>query len=316
MRTRRAFSLLELLVVIAIVGILMAILFPAVQKVREAANKMSCANNLRQMGLALHSYHGDYGRFPPGYEGDWSHPNRDPLTWDGPNGWAWGAHLLRYLEQDALANQLQWHLPCWSSANAGPVTAFVKVFVCPSAPDVPRTVSIRDASGNLLATFGPSTYVANVGHEEPWSRTIGDWTPFANGPLYRNSRIRMADVRDGLSTTVFLGEHAVISDKTWVGVVPGAIVGPREAGRFPLTQPDAAATLVLAHSGPASSELDIIHPPNAPTCHVCQMYAAHPSGANVLLGDGSVRFILEFINHDVWAALCSRNGLEAISDDF
>lgn len=313
---RRAFTLLELLATIAVISTLAAIVLPAIQKVREAANRMTCANNLKQMGLALHSYHGDYGRFPPGYEADWTHPNRDPLTWDGPNGWAWGSHLLPYVEQDALAQQLLRHFPCWHPANAGATATFVKLYVCPSAPDVPRLVSIRDASGRTLATFGPSTYVANVGHDEPWSRAIGDWTPVANGPLYRNSRIRFADVTDGTSTTVFLGEHAVISDKTWVGVVPGAVVSPRDPQRFPLSSPDAAATLVLAHSGPARSELDIIHPPNAPTCHVCQMYAAHPSGANVLLGDGSVRHVSEFINHDVWAALCSRNGREAIGDDF
>jgi len=313
---RRGFTLIELLVVIAIIVLLMALLLPAVQKVREAANKMVCANNLKQLGLALHNYHGDYGRFPSGYESDWTHPSRDPATWDGPNGWAWGAQLLPYLEQDNLAKQFNLALPCWHPANAAAARTRLKLFICPSAPDTTGPMEVKDAAGTVLATFARSTYVANAGHEEPWGSPVGDWGPFSNGPLFRNSRVRFADVRDGVSNTVFLGEHAVISDKTWVGVVPGAIVAPIDPNRHPFTQPDNAATLVLCHSGPASGELDVIHPPNAPLCHVCQMYAAHPSGANVLLGDGSVRFILESINHNAWAALCSRNGGEVVTDDY
>jgi prepilin-type processing-associated H-X9-DG protein len=313
---RPAFSLVELLVVVAVVLLLLGLLLPAVQKVREASNKMVCANNLKQLGLALHAYHGDHGRFPPGYSSDWNDANRDPLTWDGPTGWAWGAYLLPYLEQDTLAQKLRWDLPCWHAANRAGVQTRLKVFLCPSAPDVPEVVPIPDRNGTIVAHFGPATYVANVGHEEPWSRAIGDWTPIANGPLYRNSRIRFADVTDGVSYTVFLGEHAFISDKTWVGVVPGTLCWPRDPGRFRFSSPDEAATFVLSHSGPSASELYIIHPPNSPVAHVCQMYAMHPSGANVLLGDGSVRFVLETIHHDTWAALCSRNGGEAVADDY
>jgi hypothetical protein len=169
-------------------------------------------------------------------------------------------------------------------------------------------MQVKDAGGNVLARFGRSHFVGNAGHDEPWALAVGSWDGVSNGPLYRNSQVRIADVPDGLSETVFVGEHAIISDKTWVGVVPGAEVCPLDPNRFPFTECDSAATLVLCHSGPAASEPGIIHPPNAATCHVCQMYAPFSAGGHVLLGDGSVRLILDTINHDTWAALCSRNG--------
>ena len=111
-----------------------------------------------------------------------------------------------------------------------------------------------------------------------------------------------------------MGEHsAVLSDKTWVGVVPGAVVCPTP--RFSFSTCDYAATLVLSHSGPSAKESGIIHPPNARTCHVCQVYSEHPGGANILFGDGSVRFITETINQRNWAAMATMKGMEVISHD-
>jgi prepilin-type processing-associated H-X9-DG protein len=138
--------------------------------------------------------------------------------------------------------------------------------------------------------------------------------------MYRNSRVRFADVTDGLTNTVFIGEHAIVSDKTWVGVVPGAAVCTIDPARFPITECDAAATLVNVHSGPAVAEIDPvtgrapIHPPNSPLCHVCQMYSPHIGGAHVLLGDGSVRFISQYIHQPTWAALSSCGKGEVVGD--
>jgi prepilin-type processing-associated H-X9-DG protein len=117
----------------------------------------------------------------------------------------------------------------------------------------------------------------------------------------------MADILDGLSSTVFVGEHhPVLSDKTWVGVVPGAAVCPKPAFAFGPCEP--AAILVNCHSGPCSyASPPVIHPPNSWTSAPCQMYAEHPGGCNVMLGDGSVRFISEDIHQPTWAALSSRS---------
>ena len=176
---------------------------------------------------------------------------------------------------------------------------------------------VKDDHGTRLAELGKSHYVANVGQDEPWGYAppLQHWHQVATGPFYRNSRTRLADVTDGLSNTVFLGEHANVSDKTWVGVVPGGMSCPRDPHRYPFTQCDAAATLVLCHAGPSLAEPGVIHPPSFPTCHVCQMYAPWSAGGGyVLLGDGSVRFIATEINLDLWAAMCSiRNG-EVVTD--
>lgn len=312
-RRRRAFTLVELFVIIAIIGVLMALLLPAVQRVRSAADQMVTASNLRQIGVAIHHYHHDYGRLPPGYISDSLHPARDPVTYDGPNGWGWGALILPYLEADTLAKRINFNLPCWHPSNAVAVATRVKVFLNPAAPNSDLTFEVKDASGTVLAVFATSHFAANAGTDEPWGYTIVDQGEVATGPFYRNSHVRFADVLDGTSYTVFVGEHSVISYKTWVGVVPGAEVAPIEPARFPFTEPDKAATLVLVHSGPAPGELDAIHPPNYPTCHVCQMYSPF-QGANVLFGDNSVRFISPRINVNVWAALSTIRGGEVVTD--
>ncbi|MFO0868992.1 MAG: DUF1559 domain-containing protein [Pirellulales bacterium] len=316
---RRAFTLVELLVVIALLGMLVALLLPAVQQAREAGRRSTCLNQLKQIGLALHSYHAAFDVFPPAYVASTSHPQRDTATFDGPPGYGWGQLLLRHLEQGPLADAFDSRLPCWDATHALPAATTLPVFLCPSATGERGPFDVRSSSGAILARFGRSHYAANAGQEEPWGLTLADYEGVADGPLYRNSRTRSSDVLDGLSHTVFIGEHSsILSSKTWVGVVPGAAVCPNQPGRFPRTTCDHAATLVNVHSGPASDEIDPltgfapIHPPNSPLCHVCQMYAEHPGGAHVLLGDGSVRFVSEMIHQPTWAALSSRAGGEVI----
>lgn len=316
------FTLVELLVVIAIVGILAALLLPAVQRARESARRTGCTNNLKQLGLALHAYHDAFQVFPSAYVADTLHPRRDPATFDGPLGYAWGQLLLRQLEQSALADQFQTGLPCWDPANARAASVKLGVFLCPSSAGSREPFAVRNAAGATLAVFSRSHYVANAGNDEPWGSGLADYSAVADGPLYRNSGTRFADVTDGLSNTVFVGEHSsILSDKTWVGVVPSAVVCANNPQRFPITSCDLAATLVNVHSGPAAGEVDPvtgfapIHPPNSPLSHVCQMYAEHPGGANVLLGDGSVRFVSQFIHQPTWAAMSTRAGGETVPAD-
>ncbi len=309
----RGFTLIELLVVVAIIAMLIGLLLPAVQKVREAAARLQSQTNLKQMGLALHNYHDVHQRFPPGYQS--GYPGQPLLAADAAPGWAWASVLLPQLEHENLFHQLRRDLPCWAAVNASAVRNVPKVFLNPAAPNLGPTMLVRDGEGQILAEFGISHYVANNGMDESWAYELSDLSGIRGiGPFFRNSQTTIASVTDGLSNTVFVGEHTTISDKTWVGVVPGARVCPNDPARFPFTECDVAATLVLCHSGPSAGEDGLIHPPSFPTCHVCQMYAPWPGG-NVLLGDGSVRFIPTSINANTWAALCSMN-LGDVPGDF
>jgi prepilin-type N-terminal cleavage/methylation domain-containing protein/prepilin-type processing-associated H-X9-DG protein len=305
-----AFTLVELLVVIAIIGVLMGLFLPAVQSARESARRGQCTNNLKQLGLGFHNYHAAQKRFPPAYVirpgGGGINGAPDRQTRDAGPGWAWGMLLLPYLEQQTLYNSFDVNRPCWDAQNAPAARTDVPLFLCPSATGNNGAFKVINEQGATLAVFGRANYVTNVGQDETWGYAVDDYSALADGPLYRNSPTRSGDVRDGLSNTIFLGEHhPVLSSKTWVGVVPGAAVCPTP--RFAFSECDHAATLVQVHSGPAEDEIPhVIHPPNSPLCHVCQMYAEHPGGCNVMLGDGSVRFVSEYLHQPTWAALSSR----------
>jgi prepilin-type N-terminal cleavage/methylation domain-containing protein/prepilin-type processing-associated H-X9-DG protein len=354
-RNRSAFTLVELLVVIAIIGVLVGMLLPAVQQVRAAARRVSCANNLRQLGLAMQNYEGAWGHFPPGFS---STPTRDgtvpsgvhidPVTWNAAPGWGWGAHLLPFVEGGNVRDQLDFKKPIWALEHQEIVQTQIPVFLCPSSSGDNLPFTVVDESENPYSpdgaspiTLGRSHYVASHGQESAWgseagvdltgeiftdlysfsTKTIsvnGDVSRVADGPFYRNSKTRMSEVRDGTTNSIFLGEHSSrLSDKTWVGVVPGATVHPKFSS--PENGPDGAATLVLYHMGPSGGELDItgfpiIHPVNFPTYHVGQMYSEHPGGGNVCMGDGSVHFVSETIDLITWAELSSINEGEVVGE--
>jgi hypothetical protein len=340
--------LIELLVVIAIIGVLLGLLVPAVQKVREAANCAQCQNNLKQLGTALHNYHVTNGRFPPAYVT--TNPAADGTAYgiaygddnrNGPPGWAWGTLLLPYLEQDNLYRSLRMDLPCWAPENAALVRTRLAVFLCPSATAGSDGFAVEYAGsdGRHGVPFSPtiffahSHYVTNAGVNQPWGRstayshdfTVTEPVPGAppdviNGPFFRDSRIRVVDVTDGLSNTVFLGEHSsVLSNKTWVGVVPGAATCPRLDLRPWPSDCNSGGCLVGVHSGPDVHDhpQTIIHAPNNPFGHTDEMWGEHGApGCNVLFGDGGVRFISAFINPNTWVALSTRNGGEPVSGDY
>ncbi|MFM1903654.1 MAG: hypothetical protein RLZZ440_1554 [Planctomycetota bacterium] len=323
-RLRAGFSLVELLVVIAIIATLIGSLLPAVQSARESARRMQCSGNLRQLGLAILGHESAKRRLPAGYVCDVTRVDRDSATLDAPPGTGWGLQIAAFIEETAtfaaFCHADDAELGVMHPHNRGLVAERLPIFLCPSSSGGRDAFSVRTPDGAAHPSgirLGRADYVANAGHREPWMDSLASWDGIANGPLYRNSFLRVSRITDGMSKTVFLGEHsAALSEKSWAGVVPGAASHPTPlfASRVG-SEPDRAATLVLVHSGPAESELDVIHPPNDPVAHVCQMYAEHTGGANVSLGDGSVRFVAETINHDIWAALCSRDGGEASHGD-
>lgn len=349
---RFGFTLVELLVVIAIIGILVGLLLPAVQAAREAARRVQCTNNLKQIGIAIHNYESAHRRFPSGYVSYSTRTGRgpgwaaiDPGTWDAAPGWGWAALLLPFLEQGNISNAAAADRAIWDAANRELVQTTIPVYLCPSSSGPTDAFVVQNETGGALTRYGPnvrlgrSNYIASHGQESCWGecgaattgtvftsiytfetktvRIDGDAGAVADGPFYRNSKVGFRDITDGTTSTIFIGEHSSkLSDKSWAGVIPGAFTHPRFT--TPENGQDAAATLTLMHIGPSGGELDItgfpiIHPVNFPTFHVGQMYAEHPGGGNVLYGDGSVRFMPETIDLILAAELASMNEGEVAS---
>ena len=318
---RNAFTLVELLVVIAIIGILVALLLPAVQAARESARRTSCYNNLRQIGLGLQAYHDTVKQFPPAYvvspTGNAPMGPPDPTTGDTGPGWGFLALSLPYLEQAPLFQSLNVNLPCWAPANAVPVKTIVPGFLCPTALNGQLIYNVVDVGGATLATFARSNYAGIAGRLSPWGQYYDpamDLSGAADGVLYRNSRTRIADIIDGTSQTMLVAEKTPYhSDSTWVGVVPNGVTCPTAS--FASVGCDPASSQVNVHSGPTPNEAPpIIKPPNQPLANTDEVWANHPAGANVLSCDGSVKFVSQMVNQLIWSYMATRAGGEALGD--
>ncbi len=287
----QAFTLIELLVVIFVIGILIALLLPAVQAAREAARKMSCKNNLRQFGIALHNYENAFRLLPPGYLF-----RPDPLG--NAAGFSWGAMLLPFLELPQIYDEFDFRLPIYHNLNRIPRERHLSIFLCPS--------DHRSWGGYVEMgdeRYAMASYVANFGPPDM------DETPEQrDGVFSRNSSTRLADIRDGLSNTFAVGERQngpfrsggvhgnhFEYETTWAGAV-----------RDLMDPTDDHGHMVLFQTG---------HTPNHPLSDDRDISAPHATIAQFLMCDGSVHSISTNIDPVVYHALGTRAGQEPASLD-
>jgi prepilin-type N-terminal cleavage/methylation domain-containing protein/prepilin-type processing-associated H-X9-DG protein len=308
-RLRTAFTLIELLVVIAIIGVLIALLLPAVQKVREAANRMSCSNNLKQLGLALHNYHDSYNVFPPA---------RDP--W--PNPFSPQAHLLPFVEAQNLQNLIDFSQPTSTGRNQAAATTAVKLFQCPS----------DTGSGRVPGSIhGGNNYVANVG---TGTVNYGDYT-VGDGVFLLNRKVGFRDLLDGTSNTAAFSETLLGNGLDSAGAT---LADPkRQVWKLPGGNPTTPADCDAAGGGSWSGQrgdrwinggyqstlYNHFYLPNAAawdcnnaanTFGLTAARSQHSGGVNVLMCDGGVHFVREGITLEIWRALATRAGDEVLTD--
>ena len=288
--------------VITIIGVLIALLLPAVQMAREAARRTQCGNNLKQIGLALHNYHEAIGTFPAGYIS--AVGSGGPANDLGP-GWGWAAMLLPYIEQPGLHDQIQFDKDIGDPANAVPRATILSGFLCPSdGGDKTFTTAsnpVLVAHSNYVGVFGNPEITVDPGFLLPAS-TNPERSILHQDMFYRNSGVRMADVTDGSSHTLFVGERSsALAYATWTGSVTGAIVPPQQGSPY---GPEGAPVLVLGHTGDSSDNPP--HTPNSPVVHVDDFWSYHPYGANFLFVDGSVHQINDTIDPPTYWASARR----------
>ena len=280
--SRSGFTLIELLVVIAIIAILIGLLLPAVQKVREAAARTKCQNNLKQIGLGLHNYHDNNRVLPPGFTAT----NPNAASNETQPGWGWSAYLLPYIEQGSLFSNLNLTLPVENATNAPFAANVVKMYICPSdsVADQPIPVVNYLNPSSIVLNAGPSSYAACVGND---ACDVFDMHPL-NGVFYCNSQTRLTDIVDGTSTTIMVGERSL--DQVmgiWAGVPTNAELQPGPRNEFLST-----ATISPARGGMVLSHGHLLNAVGDSDGGLDDYSSNHTGGANLLYGDGSVRFHL------------------------
>jgi prepilin-type N-terminal cleavage/methylation domain-containing protein len=318
---RSAFTLVELLVVIAIIAILIGLLLPAVQKVREAAARTQCQNNLKQLALALQNYQATYQTFPQGRT--------------VPNDQSFSAHcrLLAFIEQDNVFKLINFNAPWTDPSNAAAVAARVPVFLCPS--DAPWAfVPSNEAPNNYRINEG-------TGLSMWWGKTdptgINASLPPPNGVFDVNAPVRILDIYDGTSNTAAFSEHITGDFNDGYASERSDTFAP---GTHPTTDDQAVADCQACNINDLSTQgySDVGAPwmygyhsttsywhsslPNTRSCMfppkriMTTANSNHTNGVNVSLCDGSTRFVSNSISITTWRALGTRNGQEVLGSDY
>jgi prepilin-type N-terminal cleavage/methylation domain-containing protein len=307
---RCGFTLIELLVVIATIAILVGLLLPSVQKVREAANRLACQNNLKQIGLAAHHYHDANDRFPPALTG--ALPTNPKYPLHGP--WPF---LLPYLEQENLYRQYHFEVPWYHPRNEPARMTPLRILQCPSV--APNRVG-RGGVNPLAPTVGACTDYAptrgidnedvsplvQLGLIEPPDdpRGVMYWEPDYRNP---NASARFADIRDGASNTILVSEDAG-RPQVWR-------MGKYHPDSYTPGGPWASAPNPVRASGFDPAKGARLGPCAVNCTNESEVYSFHASGASAVFADGSVRFLKSSISIRILAALSTRAGGEVVSAD-
>ena len=329
-RVRRAFTLIELLVVIAIIAVLIGLLLPAVQKVREAAARIKCQNNLKQLGIALHNYHDTAERFPMGLDCP-SCANPIYTGVDiGPQNWTtWVVDLFSHVEQTALFAQWNRNAGVYSPVNAPLLSTFLPVLSCPSDGDraFQNPGQTPLARSNYVACFSPDGGWVERGASY---RVDNSFNTAANPGGTRkaafnvNVRRRLLDLADGTSNTVLLSE--TITGPNGTADARGIwwhFQGSVFTAELPPNPRTADQMNRNAIYGLPYYDSPICVPTKSPcvgaTDYSVQRFYArsrHSGGVNAVLGDGSVRFVRDSISLQTWQAAASISGGEVLANDW
>jgi prepilin-type N-terminal cleavage/methylation domain-containing protein/prepilin-type processing-associated H-X9-DG protein len=321
MTSRRAFTLIELLVVIAIIGVLIALLLPAVQKVRDAANRTKCANNMKQQGLALHHYHDTYGSFPPGMVND---EERPPAGYHPE--WSWMALTMAFYEEgnlyrvaDDYARQPGNYYQAFGDAGTPPnpaVSIVVSLWTCPADPRTDLTAMAYTDTGKYIKVAFTEYLGVNGTMAKPNLITIGKTPICEDGIFYHKSKVRIADITDGTSNTLMVGERPPSADLNfgwWFGSDGRDEQGTGE-GTLGSTELGYYNSVLKSQFHCPEAKLGFQPGDVNDNCDQVHFWSLHAGGGNFLLGDGSVRFLTYSIRPDTFAQLCTRAGGETITD--